>query len=557
MSDRMRRSIRNKLVTMAIVVASIAIVLLGIVSWGGFNEMKRSSYVMSTDLVAISAEKTEEIIRELALEDLKHLAEGTANVLDAKVEQLVDELEMSDIGSVVMEINIGDYGAAFVVNDDGDVLIRTHLTDSADGVVTKKENIFESETPEIIEMITKITLGESGIFISNYGGQEMYWAYEPMDTMPWTVITLFNANEVLAPVMQAKEQTNKLALQAQQEAQNIARSSMIAMIAGMAASAVLATLVGFIYSVKISAPIRKLEDGVRRISKGEFDGKIEINSGDEIENLATAFNNMTKDLKQHIIDLTTVTAEREKIGAELDIATKMQLSMLPNQFPAFPEYSQFDLYATMVTAKEVGGDFYDFFMVDDKHLALVMADVSGKGVPAALFMVKAKTLLQNFAQKGTSPSEILRGVNHELCVNNDAGMFVTAWIGILNVDTGEMNYANAGHNAPLIKRTGGNFEKLKCDANFVLAGLEEINYTQHTVSLQNGDYLYLYTDGVTEATNAKQELYSEARLVDFMNASEIVSAQSLLEEIKEDVDKFAGGEDQFDDITMLGLIFNA
>lgn len=556
MGDKMRKSIRNKLVTMAIVVAMISIVLLGIVSWGGFTEMRHSSYVMSTELVALTAQKTEAIIREQAMEDLRHLAEGTAQLIDVKIEDLVDEIELSEIGSVIMDINIGDYGAAFVVDNDGYVIIRTHIMDSEDGVVTDRENILDSDNPEIIEMIGKINLGKSGIFESYFDGTNMYWAYEPLTTMDWTVITLFNANEVLEPVIKAKSQTKELAMQAQLEAENIAKASMIALLAGMAASAVLAMLVGFCYSNKIAAPIRKLEDGVKRISRGELDGKIEIHTGDEIENLATAFNNMTEDLKQHITDLTSITAEKEKIGAELDIAAQMQTSMLPNVFPAFPEYTQFDLHATMIPAKEVGGDFYDFFMIDQTHLALVIADVSGKGVPAALFMVKAKTLIQNYAQKGISPKEILEGVNNELCANNDAGMFVTAWVGILDVESGEMIYANAGHNLPLLRSNKGEVSQLRADANFILAGLEDMNYTQDKVTLESGEMLFLYTDGVTEATNKKEQLYSEKRVEKLLKEVELNNSKNVLEVVKKDIDEFADGEDQFDDITMLGLIWN-
>ncbi len=554
MSESMKRSIRNKLVTMAVVVALIAIILLGLVSLNGLRDMKESSYAMSTELVAVSSAFTEEIIEAQALLDLEHLAEGTAQIIDAKVQTLMHELELSDIGSVIMEVNMGDYGAAFVVDEDGNVIIRTHLDENG-GVVTGKENIFTSERPEIQEMVKKISLGESGIFTSPYEGFEMYWAYEPVESMPWTVVALFSESEVLGPVMLAKEQTNALAIEAQKEADNIARASTVALLAGMAASAVLAMLVGVLYSNKIAQPIRKLEAGVRRISKGQFDEQIEINTGDEIENLATAFNNMTKDLKEHIAELTTVTAEKEKIGAELNVAAQMQVSMLPNKFPAFPEYNQFDLHASMVPAKEVGGDFYDYFMIDDKNLAMVIGDVSGKGVPAALFMVNAKTMIQNWTQKNISVKEILENVNVHLCHNNDAGMFVTAWIAILDVETGELSYGNAGHNLPLLRKADGKFQPLKSDSNFVLAGIDGMEFTQEKTRLEPGDTLYLYTDGVTEATNKSNEFYTEENLEKSLNSLGECTAQKMLEHVKIDVNSFVDGADQFDDITMLGLIY--
>ena len=246
------------------------------------------------------------------------------------------------------------------------------------------------------------------------------------------------------------------------------------------------------------------------------------------------------------------SAEKQQIASELSVATHIQTSMLPCIFPAFPERTEFDIYATMNPAKEVGGDFYDFFLVDDDHLAVVIADVSGKGVPAALFMVIAKTLIKDHAQQGTQPEEVFTEVNRLLCEANDEGMFVTAWMGVLELSTGHLSYVNAGHNPPLLRR-GGKYEFLRTRSGFILAGMEGMRYRPASLDLTPGDALYLYTDGVTEAANEDKHLYGDQRLCEVLNAHADSGPETLLKIVKDDVDAFVGTAPQFDDITMLSL----
>ena len=301
-----------------------------------------------------------------------------------------------------------------------------------------------------------------------------------------------------------------------------------------------------------SAPAGRIPaSGDRSIAISQLD----IRTGDEIQSLAEAIKTMELEINEYIQDLTAVTAEKERIGAELNVATQIQADMLPRIFPAFPERTEFDIYATMNPAKEVGGDFYDFFLVDDDHLAVVIADVSGKGVPAALFMVIAKTLIKNHAQNQESPGAVFTQTNGQLCEGNDAGLFVTAWMGILEISTGKFTYVNAGHNPPLLKRAGGQFEWLKSRPGFVLAGMEGVRYRENTLQLEPGDRLYLYTDGVTEATNGAQELFGEERLQQALNDNADLPVEELLPRIKNCIDTFVGDADQFDDITMLGLSY--
>lgn len=279
--------------------------------------------------------------------------------------------------------------------------------------------------------------------------------------------------------------------------------------------------------------------------------KVEVNTGDEVQDLAQSFQYMVGALNEYIQNLSRVTAEKERIGAELDVARHIQASMLPCIFPAFPERHEFDIHASMTPAKEVGGDFYDFFLVDDDHLAMIMADVSGKGVPAALFMMISKTLLKSATQSGLSPKAVLEKVNNQLCENNDAEMFVTVWLGILEISTGKMKCANAGHEYPAIMRKGGDFTLYKDKHGFVLAGMENARYREYELELDAGDRLFVYTDGVPEATNASADLYGTDRMIAALNQNPGCSCRQLLEALHQDVDTFVGQAPQFDDITML------
>lgn len=242
-----------------------------------------------------------------------------------------------------------------------------------------------------------------------------------------------------------------------------------------------------------------------------------------------------------------------KTAAELNVATSIQQSMLPCIFPAFPDKEEIDIYATMDPAREVGGDFYDFFMVDERHVAIVIADVSGKGVPAALFMVIGKTLIKDHTQPGEDLGTVFSEVNNILCESNSEGMFITAFEGVLDIVTGEFHFVNAGHEIPFICRAGEMFEPYKIHACFVLAGMEDIHYRGGSLTLEAGDKIFLYTDGVTEATNAGNKLYGMQRLGNILRENSTKSPTEILPAVREDIDSFVGSAPQFDDITMLCL----
>ena len=327
---------------------------------------------------------------------------------------------------------------------------------------------------------------------------------------------------------------------------------------GISFCIICAALLLYILLVKwmVLNPVEKLSEFTTEITRTGNFGKqeIEIKTGDEIEALGQSFNYMMERLEDYIKDLTVVTAEKERIGAELNVATQIQSSMLPCIFPAFPDRDELDIYATMTPAKEVGGDFYDFFMVDERHVAIVIADVSGKGVPAALFMVIGKTLIKDHTQPGRDLGEVFTEVNNILCESNDNGMFITAFEGVLDLVTGEFRYANAGHEMPFIYRKEGGYEAYKIRPGFVLAGMENIKYKEQKIQLNIGDKIFQYTDGVTEATDKDNQLYGMDRLHKVLNEKCLdCNPEQTLKLVKEDIDAFVGDNDQFDDITMLCL----
>ena len=308
---------------------------------------------------------------------------------------------------------------------------------------------------------------------------------------------------------------------------------------------IFATLFVFIYVLikrVIINNLKKINDTLAQITDGDLSVTVDVRSNEEFASLSDDINSTVSTLKRYIAEAAA------RIDKELEYAKQIQLSALPTNFPDGEDYS---IYAQMIAAKEVGGDFYDFYKLSDTTVAFLAADVSGKGIPAAMFMMTAKTIIKDLAERGLAANEIFTQANEKLCENNESGMFVTAWMGILDLTTGQVKFANAGHNPPLLKRANGSFEYLKSRAGFVLAGMEGFRYRISETTLNPGDRLFLYTDGVPEATNTENQLYGEDRLLDFMNRNSTMGATSLLPALKANIDEFVGEAPQFDDITML------
>ena len=335
--------------------------------------------------------------------------------------------------------------------------------------------------------------------------------------------------------------------------------------------AVLLLGMGFFYYFtrkRIITPLEKLDHATTEMienlgSPEEF--TIDIHTGDEIEIVARSIEEMDRKLKDYIWENIAITAERERIGAEMDMAANIQTSMLPNLFPAYPQKEEFDIYATMEPAKEVGGDFYDFYMLGENHLAIVVADVSGKGVPAALYMMISKMLLKTQMQSDPDPATALRKVNTRLYENNDESMFVTVWLGILDLTTGELIYADAGHEK-IVLYQNGEWRMLPKEYRGMVLGMvatEEIDqlaekrrYCNQTILMKPGDVLLQYTDGVTEATNSTEEMFGEERLVEAVKTAPSTQPEELLPHIRGKISEFVGDAEPFDDITMLAMRYN-
>ena len=311
---------------------------------------------------------------------------------------------------------------------------------------------------------------------------------------------------------------------------------------------------------RIARPVEQLTKAVDEFANSdELDAssivKLNINTGDEIEVLYNSTQKMQENIIEYMENLTKVTAEKERIGAELNVANQIQADMLPRIFPPFPDKKEFDLYASMVPAKEVGGDFYDFFMIDDDHLALVMADVSGKGVPAALFMVIAKTLIKNRAYMGGTPSEILAYANEQLCEGNEADLFVTVWMAIIELSTGKGIAVNAGHEHPVIRRAGGEYELVVYRHSPAVAIMEGMSFKQHEFQLGKGDSIFVYTDGVPESTNDSNVLMGTDRMLEALNKNPDAEPKEVVENVNAAIKEFVGNAEQFDDTTMLSFIY--
>ncbi len=290
----------------------------------------------------------------------------------------------------------------------------------------------------------------------------------------------------------------------------------------------------------LAEPINRISSAAKEYILDKSDGTLDL-------------RDMEVSMVQYVENLTKVTREKERISTELDLAQRIQENMLPNVFPPYPDRHDLDIHASMDPAKEVGGDFYDFFLIDHDHLGLVMADVAGKGIPAALFMMMARIMINYSAKTGVPPAEVLRRVNERICENNEAEMFVTVWLGILDMNTGEVVAANAGHEYPMLRGAKGDFVLRKDPHGFVVGGMEGVKFRDYRFTLERGGTLFLYTDGLPEANNAKGKLFGTDRVLEVLNANPDASAEQLLDAMTKAVAKYVGKTEQFDDLTMMAV----
>ena len=460
------------------------------------------------------------------------------------------DILMSELNSSMVNDGVVDPSFATLIDNKGNYIAGKNVDQYAETM----GSIFDPDSNIYLRIAgNEILAKKEGIAVIGEGEDAKYIAYATIPSTDWTLCILSPVSSVLQPAVSIRESINENTDNVVQTVQQGILTVIQSCLALSALILIFVTLFVGRVSGRISKPLKKLESDVRRISDGHFDQRTDIQTDDEIGSLASSFNVMTDSLQKYIADLKEVTAKEQRIAGELSAATTLQASMLPRNFGDFAGHREFNLYATMSPAKEVGGDFYDFFLIDDDHMGLVMADVTGKGIPAALFMVVSKTLIKNRAQMGGGPAEILKYVNEQLCENNEAQLFVTVWLAILEISTGKCMIANAGHEHPAVRRAGGKYELVTYRHSPAVAIMEDMEFREHEFLLNPGDSLFVYTDGVTEATDADNRLFGTDRMLEALNEDPDADPEKLLGIVRKHIDAFVGGAPQFDDITMMSL----
>lgn len=436
------------------------------------------------------------------------------------------DMKQDDLQSDIFSMSLPEGSYAFLVDSTRKVIADTRgIKNTALNDGTHGDKFAQAE---ICSNTTGVYLAEDGT----------YYAHSPVRSNGWTLCIAVPQQSILLPLASLDHDIRN------------AQMTFLALLFGIIAAAAVAV---HLFAKQITHPLSELQKDADIISGGNLDWQAKVLRNDEVGDLAASFNQMTKSLRTYVDDLTRVTAKTERIGAELDVATRIQNDMLPSVFPPFPERRDFALYASMTPAREVGGDFYDFFMLDEDHLALVIADVSGKGVPAALFMMISMILIHDHAALQRSPAETLRRINDIICSRNDECMFVTAWLGILELSSGRLTAANAGHEYPILRDPGEPFRTIKDRHGLAVGAMEGVNYTDYTLQLSTGSTLFLYTDGVAEAENSAHEQFGVSRILETLNVNGSDDPEVLLKAVHAAADAFVGDAPQFDDFTMLGL----
>ena len=465
------------------------------------------------------------------------------------------DVNFEQMMSNVIGSGLGATGTTFILGSQRDLLAYSAFMEDVkehNGMYNAFSDHF-ADSQNVLKKIDECAFGDGEAFTAVLDGSEIYMTAREIPSTGWLLCTAINAQEITQPIGVVTAASDQLFADASVQMTNEFKTLIIKASFVFVTIALFAAVIIYFISRTISKPIIRLTDTVKNTGEGDFDKKSDIVTRDEIGDLAQSFNKMQDELKLYTENLKVATAEKERIGAELSLATRIQADMLPNIFPAFPDRPEFDIYASMDPAREVGGDFYDFFLIDENHLCLLIADVSGKGVPAALFMMASRIILANNAKMGLSPAEILTKTNEMICQNNREEMFVTVWLGILEISTGKLTAANAGHEYPVLMQADGKFEFVKDKHGFVIGGMDGMKYKEYELKLTKGSKLFLYTDGVPEATNAENELFGADRMLAALNGNTNANPEELLKNVRRAVDGFVKDAEQFDDLTMLGL----
>ena len=441
-----------------------------------------------------------------------------------------------------------------IINQSGHVLFSP-ATEGVFKVSRDSEpvDLRSVDNSDLAKFVNDALIANTDVRLVTLEDNEYYLIGSPIQNIGWAVISVVPKSLADKPAEAMLDRVNAIQAEATNTFNEGMSKAKVTIFVLLGVIIVLSFTTTIIMSKRIVKPLELITKRIVSLGGDDLQFKMEdeYRTKDEIEALAQSFADLSAKTLEYISQIERVTAEKERIGAELSLATRIQADMLPNIYPAFPERAEFDIFASMNPAKEVGGDFYDFFLVDDDHLCVFIADVSGKGVPAALFMMASMIILANNAQMGKTPAQILQDTNAAICANNREEMFVTVWLGILEISTGKLTAANAGHEYPVIKYPNGKYELLKDKHGFVIGGISGAKYKEYEVNLERGSILFLYTDGVPEATSKEKELFGNDRMLEALNKISSSSPKDILDGVRSAVDDFVKDAEQFDDLTMV------
>lgn len=455
---------------------------------------------------------------------------------------------------------ISQKGHAFLVNSRGDIIVREtpkNQTDEWDEAL-EAGNILENKSKGLREIGRLMMSGKSGVGKCSANGKEVYVAFSPVKAAGLSIGIAMSTADVLQPLSQTEKRIEAETKKNNGYIKNFIRKEISIYVIFAVAVFLFMVIIGVVLSKKITDPISVLEAGAMAIGKGDLDHRMQVRTGDELEILANRFNKMAEDLKRYIKNLGETIAAKERIESDLKMAAEIQSSMLPQVGPVLDGHDEFDLFASMEPAKKVGGDFFDFFFLDNQNLFFCIGDVSGKGVPAALFMVITKTLIKSEALKGEPPNEILLKANNLLEMENDSCMFASVFCATLDIHSGDVEFSIAGHNPPLLCRKTAGYDFLDVPKSVVIGPMpgKVGSFRLRKLTLQPGESLFLYSDGITEAIDQNSQMFSKERLRSRLNLQQKFNAKQSILDIRSAVKQHVGEEAQFDDMTMLSIIFN-
>ena len=446
-------------------------------------------------------------------------------------------------------------GMVFIVNDKGQII----LSSEEEGIFSASleevaPDLRENENTGLASLARKALVMQTELTLIKLDDRVYYMSGTPMPTVGWAVISVIDREITEQPEKQLLKDYDKINQGSRTRFRNEVAGTLRRAAVALILTVLLCCGAAIVAARRIVRPIEEMTRDVRKAGQSGqiFEMKDAYRTDDEIQILAEAFEDQSRKTRQYIQDITQITREKERVSTELQMANRIQNSMLPNVFPPFPGRREFDIYASMEPAREVGGDFYDFFLIDPDHLCMVMADVSGKGIPAALFMMISKVILQSCAMLGKSAGDILVKTNEAICSSNQEDMFVTVWTGILEISTGTITAANAGHEYPAVMKDG-KFSLLRDKHGLVIGGMQGIKYREYTITLEPGDKLFLYTDGIPEASDSDYKMFGTQKMLDALNQDTKAAPKQILANVKAAVEDFVQGAEQFDDMTMLCL----